>query len=98
MSSVRRRYLVCYDVADPRRLRRIAQTCEGWGVRFQDSVFECLLDGLGFQRLRGRLDEIINHGQDRVLMVDLGPEDGAPAARYTSLGQPPPVQTRVTVI
>ena len=38
--------LVTYDVstvekAGQRRLRRVAQTCEDYGVRVQKSVFEC---------------------------------------------------------
>ncbi len=38
--------LVCYDVstieaAGRRRLRRVAQACEDYGVRVQKSVFEC---------------------------------------------------------
>jgi len=95
---MRRRYLVCYDISDPRRLRRVAQACEGFGIRFQFSVFECLLDGLGKQRLHSRLSDIINHDVDQVLLVDIGPEEGRSDERYESLGRPPPVRTRVTIV
>lgn len=36
-------YLVVYDIADPRRLRRVAKKVEKFGVRVQKSVFECVL-------------------------------------------------------
>lgn len=37
-------YLVVYDIADVRRLRRIAGAMEHYGIRVQKSVFECELD------------------------------------------------------
>ena len=40
------RYLVSYDICDPKRLRRVARSLEGFGVRLQYSVFECPLDEL----------------------------------------------------
>lgn len=40
---VRRRWVVCYDVADDRRRRRIERALLGLGVRVQHSVFECRL-------------------------------------------------------
>ena len=41
--------LVTYDVKTEtpkgrKRLRMVAKTCENFGLRVQDSVFECLLD------------------------------------------------------
>jgi CRISPR-associated endonuclease Cas2 len=43
--------LVAYDITDAKRLRRIAQTCEDYGVRVQYSVFEF------WHKLLGHLDE-----------------------------------------
>ena len=40
----RLRYLVSYDICDPKRLRKVARSLEGFGVRLQYSVFECPLD------------------------------------------------------
>jgi len=34
-------HLVAYDIANPKRLRRVAQTCEDFGIRVEYSVFEC---------------------------------------------------------
>jgi CRISPR-associated protein Cas2 len=37
----RRRYLIAYDIAEPRRLRRICSIMESFGERLQYSVFLC---------------------------------------------------------
>jgi CRISPR-associated protein Cas2 len=56
--------LVTYDVstvekAGQRRLRRVAQACEDYGVRVQKSVFECQVGQKEWALLRHRLlDEI----------------------------------------
>lgn len=54
------RVLVTYDVstveaAGRRRLRRVAQACEDYGVRVQKSVFECQVGEKEWARLRDRL-------------------------------------------
>ena len=52
--------LVTYDVstvqkAGQRRLRRVAQACEDYGVRVQKSVFECQVGQTEWASLRDRL-------------------------------------------
>ena len=52
--------LVTYDVATvetagKRRLRRVAQACEDYGVRVQKSVFECQVGQKEWVLLRDRL-------------------------------------------
>jgi len=36
-------YLVAYDICNPKRLRKVALTCEDFGIRRQYSVFFCRL-------------------------------------------------------
>ena len=36
-------WLICYDVRDPKRLRKTAKHMEGYGERMQYSVFRCWL-------------------------------------------------------
>ena len=36
-------YLVAYDIANPKRLRKVATACEDFGSRRQYSVFACRL-------------------------------------------------------
>lgn len=50
--SARIRYLVSYDICQPKRLRQVARVLEGFGVRLQYSVFECPLDVCGSPHLR----------------------------------------------
>jgi CRISPR-associated protein Cas2 len=67
-------YLVCYDVADPARLRRVYQIMLGAGDPLQYSVFRCALAPLEKQRLKEKLWAILNLHEDRVMLVNLGPE------------------------
>jgi len=45
-------YVVAYDICDPKRLRKVAQTCEDFGLRRQYSVFFCRLTAADFVRLK----------------------------------------------
>ena len=61
--------LVTYDVSTvdkrgQRRLRRVAQACEDYGVRVQKSVFECQVGQKEWIRLRDRLLREINADED----------------------------------
>jgi len=52
--------LVAYDVSTQdahgrRRLRRVAQECENFGIRVQKSLFECVLRDQDWVRLKSRL-------------------------------------------
>jgi len=64
-------YIVCYDISDPKRLRKVARTCEDYGYRKQFSVFLCRLSVTDFVRLRNKLYDIINLEKDQVLFVPL---------------------------
>ena len=59
--------LVAYDIADPKRLHKIAKVCEDWGVRVQYSVFECRLEADAFDRFWAALREQIDEQQDRLV-------------------------------
>jgi len=51
--------LLVYDIAAPKRLRRVAKVCEDFGLRVQKSVFECWLEKDRFDQLwHALLDEI----------------------------------------
>ena len=39
-------FLVCYDIADPKRLRKVYQLVRAYGERLQYSVFRCVLSEL----------------------------------------------------
>ncbi len=92
----RTRYLVSYDIADPKRLRRVAKICESFGTRIQYSVFECPLDDLRLEKLKDSLHTTINHDEDQILFISLGPEQSP--FRIVALGQPYTERTRITII
>lgn len=63
--------LVAYDIADPKRLAKVARTCEDYGVRVQYSVFECHLEPEQFNALWLALLDIINEQEDRLVAYKL---------------------------
>jgi CRISPR-associated protein Cas2 len=71
--------VVSYDVntskeGGKRRLRRVAKTCEDFGQRVQNSVFECLVDNEQWARLRLRLLDLFKPELDSLRFYFLGGE------------------------
>lgn len=69
--------VVSYDVSTsdsegPTRLRRVARLCENWGLRVQNSVFECLVDPAQWVDLRAGLLGIIDPERDSLRFYFLG--------------------------
>ena len=69
--------LVTYDVetktpAGQKRLRRIAEACLDYGVRVQNSVFECNVEPAEWERLKARLLDIYDAEADSVRFYFLG--------------------------
>jgi CRISPR-associated protein Cas2 len=85
---MRNSYLVCYDISDDKRLRRVFKIMRGWGDHLQLSVFECQLTRMDLARLKAELAEVIHHTEDQVLFVDLGPAEGRGDRVITALGKP----------
>lgn len=85
---MRQTFIVTYDVCDPRRLRKVFRLMKGYGDHLQLSVFRCELDLRTLHELRGRLGDVIHHGEDQVLFVDVGPSDGRAATSIRALGKP----------
>jgi CRISPR-associated protein Cas2 len=59
-----RLWIVTYDIADPQRLRRIAQALEDEGERVQQSVFEIWANRDRIRRLRQRLRPLLDLNED----------------------------------
>ena len=81
-----RLYIVTYDIASRRRWRKVFRTMEGYGEWLQLSVFQCRLTARRRAELVSELDIIIHHGDDHVLIVDMGPADKV-SPRVESLGK-----------
>ena len=85
---MRCRYLVCYDIADAKRLRKVHKKMLGFGDPLQYSVFKCDLNDTEKALMLAALDELINLAQDRVMIVRLGPVDTGIDDQVEFLGQP----------
>lgn len=79
-------YIVSYDIRNQRRWRRLFKTMRGFGCWLQLSVFQCRLDRMRILRMEAAINEIINHAEDHVLILDLGPADSV-KPRVSSIGK-----------
>ncbi|MFA6931287.1 MAG: CRISPR-associated endonuclease Cas2 [Lentisphaeria bacterium] len=59
--------LVAYDIANANRLRKVAKTCELYGIRIEKSVFECDLKVELFEKLWLELIDIIDEEEDCII-------------------------------
>lgn len=95
----RHRYVVCYDVREPGRLRRTHDTMLGFGDPLQYSVFVCELSNVERLQMESALRRVVALGEDSVLVIDLGPASGVARQRIRALGKGRvPERERVTVV
>lgn len=85
---MRTTYMVCYDIADDKRLRRVFRICKNHGDHLPFFVFECDLNAIEKTRFETALKEVIEPGEDQVLFVRLGPSEGRGDRVITALGIP----------
>lgn len=69
--------IVSYDVsttnlAGQKRLRKVSETCLNYGIRTQNSVFECLVEPAQWEYLKKKLLEIYNSEEDSLRFYYLG--------------------------
>ena len=84
---MRNRYLVSYDIADAKRLRRVYRTLRGFGDWLQFSVFRCDLSPSELVLLREALTPIIHHREDQIMLVNLGPAERRGSETIETLGR-----------
>lgn len=87
-------YLVCYDICDPKRLRKVYKTMRGYGEHYQLSIFRCELSASEKVQMVSDLEPILKHDEDQVLIVHLGPPRGQHASAMETLGLPLPRAVR----
>jgi CRISPR-associated protein Cas2 len=69
--------LVTYDVnteseAGKKRLRKVAKICQNYGIRVQNSVFECVIQAEQWVTLRAQLVNEIDEKHDSLRFYFLG--------------------------
>ncbi len=63
--------IVAYDIADPRRLYKIAKIMEDYGYRVQKSIFEVDIDEIQFRQMKARVEEVLEPKEDGVKYFSL---------------------------
>jgi CRISPR-associated protein Cas2 len=90
-------YLVCYDISDPKRLRKVARACEDYGHLKQYSVFLCRLPVTQYVKLRARLYDLSDLATDQVLVIPLCPRCVG-GMEAMGRGMDPPEKNDVVVV
>lgn len=81
------RYIVSYDICDPKRLRLVHKTMCGYGEALQYSVFCCDLSASQRIMLIAALSGIIDHREDQVMLINIGPADGKGRQSIETVGR-----------
>jgi CRISPR-associated protein Cas2 len=79
-------YIVTYDIADDKRWRRLFKLMHGYGEWLQLSVFQCRLTRARQAELVQRVEAILHHEEDHLLMLDVGPAENV-QPRVLSIGK-----------
>ncbi|GKV56192.1 CRISPR-associated endoribonuclease Cas2 3 [Sporosarcina sp. NCCP-2222] len=92
--------LVTYDVqtstdGGKRRLRKVAKKCEEYGVRVQNSVFECIVDSTQLRQLEIALERIIDPEVDSLRYYRLGKSH---KTKVRHIGAKPAIQVEEPLI
>lgn len=95
---MRRCYLVCYDIRDPKRWRKIFKIMKGHGEHWQLSVFFCVLKAIDRVRMQTQLEEAMNLKADQLMIIDLGGDEGLARGAATVLGPSLPEGDRGMVV
>ncbi|HET54290.1 MAG TPA: CRISPR-associated endonuclease Cas2 [Ignavibacteria bacterium] len=69
--------VISYDVSTKtasgkKRLKKVAETCLNYGIRAQNSVFECVVDPGQWEVLKNELLSIFNSSEDSLRFYFLG--------------------------
>jgi len=84
-------YVIGYDIACPRRRRRVARLLEGHGQRLHESAFVARLRDGAFGSLQRRLQALLDDGEDRVRVYPLCERDAPDrlTVRGAAIDEPP---------
>lgn len=75
--------IVAYDITEPKRWKKIANTCLDYGVRVQLSVFECRLEADRFKQFWEKICAIADPEEDKLVAY---PISGAQAREVRTFG------------
>jgi CRISPR-associated protein Cas2 len=95
---MRHLFIVSYDISDRLRWAKVYKTMRGFGEHLQLSVFQCDLTPAQKVRMVAALSEIINHEEDQVVFIDLGPTEGREVKEIQAIGRPMEVVGREPMV
>ena len=84
---MRNAYIVSYDICDQKRWRKVYRIMQGFGDHIQYSVFRCELSKADRIRMIAKLDPLIHHIEDQILIMDIGSAPGRSDKCIKSLGR-----------
>jgi len=64
-------YMVCYDISDDKRLKKIAKILENYGLRVQKSFFQCDMSKDEIEILKNKLLKVIKQKKDSLFIYPL---------------------------
>jgi CRISPR-associated protein Cas2 len=68
-------YMIFYDIADAKRLRRVERAVSAMGHRLHYSAFVCELDDDEIELLQRKLSKLINISEDSIRYLPLCEQD-----------------------
>jgi CRISPR-associated protein Cas2 len=86
--AAHRRWHVAYDIADPKRLRRVEKVLAAIGLRVHFSLFVCELDAEQLEALQRRLVKMIDVGVDCVQYTPLCHRDSSRSRHFGASAEP----------
>ena len=63
-------YVICYDITEPARWRKIYKHLHGYGRRLQYSIFRCRLTKIEMEKLRWELEKDLT-SDDKLLILNI---------------------------
>lgn len=79
-------YLVCYDICEQKRWRKVYKAMKGYGEWLQLSVFQCRLNKINALQMTALISDLIDSSEDHVMIIDLGPAESV-QIRVESIGK-----------
>src|SRR5216110_936328 len=64
-------YVICYDITEPKRWRKVYKKLNGYGRRLQYSIFRCRLTRRQIEKLRWELEGMLDASEDRLLILSI---------------------------
>ena len=95
---MRKRYIVSYDIRDPKRLNRTYKKMRGYGDHLQYSVFLCELSDKEKILMVSDISDIINLSEDSVIIFDLGSIESPAGKKINTIGKTTEIRERSAII